>query len=149
MSHTSTVKNVNITNVELFTKAMRDVAAKSSCTVELLNDTIPHLYWEDQHKIKSEVVYRVRGKGGFGSRDYNDIGLQKSNDGYELVFDNHANLTGMVFGNRENPMGKAHQEYIANVMEEEIREQDMLNGFTSEVTREYDAEGNLELSVVR
>lgn len=145
MSHTTTLKGVQIKDVSALRAAVAEIISQG-VKCELLENAKPRMYYENQHNNCDFVLHLKDGKY--------DIGFDKQADGsYNPVFDEWSNhissklgascpLPNTPEGKAQHQIGKLLQAYQKHVAINTA----VMSGYSIE-SADYDKEGNLQLVI--
>lgn len=120
MSHTTTLKGVDIKDVSAIRSAVNNLRAKG-INVELVENATPRMYYDHQAADVGQCDFVLK----LSNSPY-DVGLKKNADGkYEAVFDEWANKVGGQIGAScpmpNTPEGRA-QHAIGQFLQEYAKE---------------------------
>lgn len=141
MSHTTTVSEVVIKDIAAIRDTVKELQ-QQGIKCELLKDTVPNMFYRNQHKACAYVL-RLEGCRY-------DIGLEKNGNQYDMVFDEYGDhlksiLKCNVENNSRTPLSQVSkfvQLYQKNALIREARRQGhIVEGCTQ------DSKGNLQLKI--
>lgn len=136
MSHTTTIKNLAITDIGVLRQAVQSLQ-EQGIRCELVENVKPRMYYNDQHGVCPYVLKMA------GSQY--DVGFELQGDGsYAAVMDVHGGyIQKALKGTSTNPLGGLIQEYGKHAAINAA----VMQGYNVESCA-YDEQGNLQLVLV-